>query len=67
MKFIRSSVCLVFIYLFSGCNQSGREGDVLFIGYRYVKDSNAYASVNATKYIGDGYAMSLNASPHVKI
>ncbi len=52
---------------FAGCNNADREGDVLFIGYRYSKDFSAYASSDATNYIGDGYSVSLNASPHVKI
>ncbi len=53
--------------LCAGCNHSDRDDDVLFIGYRYAKDSHAYVSANATKYMGDGYATSLNASPHVRI
>src|SRR4051794_40659462 len=53
--------------LFPACDHADREGDLLFIGYRYAKDSDAYVSADATKYMGEGYASSLNASPHVKI
>ena len=55
----------------AGCNHADnhadREDDVLFIGYRFSKDGNAYACANTTKFMGDGYSASFNASPHVKI
>ena len=53
--------------LLAGCSRPDREDDVLFIGYRFSKDGNAYASADTTKYMGDGYSIALNASPHVKI
>jgi hypothetical protein len=53
--------------LCAGCDHSTREGDVLFIGYRFAKEANAYVSANSTSYMGNGYAASFNASPHVKI
>lgn len=58
------STIVVFL---SGCDRSAREGDLLFIGYRYTPENNAYVSADSKKYMGDGYATSLNASPHVRI
>ncbi len=64
----RVLLLLAVVLFCAGCGRSGdREGDVLFIGYRYTKEHHAYTSANATKYMGDGYATALNASPHVKI
>ena len=66
MRFKHGLPLLAAVLLLAGCERAGREGDILFVGYRYAKDSNAYVSANATKYMGEGYATSLNAKPHVK-
>jgi hypothetical protein len=50
-----------------GCDRASREGDLKFIGFRYLSDGSAYMSIDSKKYMGDGYAESLNAAPHLKI
>lgn len=53
--------------LLPGCDRTENEGDLKFIGYRYLAEGAAYASIDSKKYLGEGYAESLNAAPHLKI
>jgi hypothetical protein len=52
---------------FAGCDRSVQEGDLKFIGFRYLPTGSAYVSSDGESRMGEGFVEYLNASPHLKI
>ena len=72
MSFMRFKLLPALIVLsatafLAGCDRTTQEGDLKFIAYRFGPQDSAYASIDARNYMGDGYAASFNAAPHLKI
>ena len=67
---MRFPFCLLLaslLLLCGGCDRSTREGDLLFISFRFGPNNSAYVCATSKQYVPEGFAMSFNANPHLRI